>query len=137
MVNTHYFDPIENDVYVDHALYSSISPLLVQMWKKWTWQLFLDLTFWRIWNFVAAYTLRTSLVQWKRWHHGLNLEDSKGARVQSQLMSKLCKCCSMLREVFLSLFEQLWDCALSWSLATPNLKPIWNSGKFLREGHIP
>jgi hypothetical protein len=41
-----------------------------------------------------------------------------------------------LCEVFFSLFERLWGCALSWSLTTPNLKPIGNSGKFLREGHI-
>jgi hypothetical protein len=63
--------------------------------------------------------------------------DSLGSWVQSQLMSKLYKCCSMLCEVFFSLFERpSWGCALSWSLATPNLKTIWNSGKFLREGHI-
>jgi hypothetical protein len=42
----------------------------------------------------------------------------------------------MLCKIFFSLFERLWGCALSWSLATPNLKPIRNSGNFLREGHI-
>jgi hypothetical protein len=52
--------------------------------------------------------------------------DSLGSRVQSPLMSKPYKCCSMLREAFFSLFEWLWGCALSWSLATSNLKPIWN-----------
>jgi hypothetical protein len=42
-----------------------------------------------------------------------------------------------LCKAFFSLFERLLrGCELSWSLATPNLKPIWKSGKFLREGHI-
>ncbi len=63
--------------------------------------------------------------------------DSKRARVQSFSLSKPYKCCSMLCEVFFSLFVRLlWDCALSCSFATSNFKPIWNSVKFLREGHI-
>ncbi len=87
--------------------------------------------------FVGAVLLRTSLVQWKRWHHRLINWDSKRARVRSYSMSKSYKCCSMLSEVFFSLFERLlWGCAVSWSLASSNLKPIWNSGKFLRKGYI-
>jgi hypothetical protein len=63
--------------------------------------------------------------------------DSLGSRIRSYSMSKPYKCCSMLCEVFFSMFERLWGCALSWWLAISNLKPIWNSGKLLREGHIP
>ncbi len=64
--------------------------------------------------------------------------DSLGSWIQSQLMSKLYKCCSMLCEVFFSLFErQLWGCALNWSLATQKIpNPSEARGSFFEKDYI-
>jgi hypothetical protein len=68
-------------------------------------------------------SISLSFIWVPRWYSGnVDITDWMyrllGSWVQSQLMSKP------------------YCCALNWSLATSNLKPIWNSGRFLREGHI-